>query len=887
MDSKTTQYLRRSFLFFILLVTPLLAMNCFNSDKALPGLYGTGELFGKVVGPDGAGIASVTITTTHQGNVLTTTSSSSGRFSFTLPDVKRGVGYNVNFAKTNFETANHAAVVSLPNLKVDMGNVVIYVTGGSATFAERTIFGQITGNFSHRGLAGVNVYTTDTAGHFVTAVTDANGEFVLRSFYFAEGSSFALTAELAGYIDRTDITAYIGINSLQNRIDNNPIAIYNLFGRITAYVTEDSLGTVLNGVSVKLKNSNNQDLTCTTNGPYNARPLQAGEYCPDMKGLLSPITNIMDDNAGGARIENDFLFVGKRYDITISKTSANCTARVNATTDCFKTVQTYANVTSAAGDNPVSGQKVPLYWDSWIHGLISPAGSGATVKLYDSSNTFLTQTTTDGTGRFVLDNPSIKRAGVYKITVERSGYSSRLIGSGDVPVTVTIAGANNAGTIVLTPLPPPTHCVRGTVRDYWSTMPIPGATVAIFDASNGWRTAITDNLGEFNIGGNFSDTTVDKYKLQIAKPPGYTGETEVAKQVLYFTHSGVAACPGSPFDLDSAAVGACGASGVGPTGGASCSSQLVLYPVGVFAAINGTQTFFTQQIKQTYERFLTDKNGLTISARNGQLLLTSDKTQRAYDYDGIYLHFDDTPKQLPAVPEGKWSNHVPVNALTTKCTPTVTVNCSPRANGVLTESIGNDIRILPWDIKTYVFYHFYAAAAGAYTIQTTGSTDTYITLIAQTGANMGSDDDSGSGSNAKIGPINLLRGWYYIKVSNKGNNVFGFFDVQVDGPVADESNYTAMLTPTRNYATNCKTNNGDLVVSWYSSQTHLLYIAAPGEDNTGGCGANAIIEKHGPVGEIIRGRFDGTLRPIAAGGGYATITATMPTRGFFNILRNE
>lgn len=152
---------------------------------------------------------------------------------------------------------------------------------------------------------------------------------------------------------------------------------------------------------------------------------------------------------------------------------------------------------------------------------------------------------------------------------------------------------------------------------------------------------------------------------------------------------------------------------------------------------------------------------------------------------------------------------------------------------------------------------------------------------------MGSDDDSGSGSNAKIGPINLLRGWYYIKVSNKGNNVFGFFDVQVDGPVADESNYTAMLTPTRNYATNCKTNNGDLVVSWYSSQTHLLYIAAPGEDNTGGCGANAIIEKHGPVGEIIRGRFDGTLRPIAAGGGYATITATMPTRGFFNILRNE
>ncbi|HNA80473.1 MAG TPA: pre-peptidase C-terminal domain-containing protein, partial [Turneriella sp.] len=315
-----------------------------------------------------------------------------------------------------------------------------------------------------------------------------------------------------------------------------------------------------------------------------------------------------------------------------------------------------------------------------------------------------------------------------------------------------------------------------------------------------------------------------------------------------------------------------------------------LYPIGLFANISGAGVLnpglkrFTHQVKQTYEKFLTEKVGLTISGRMGALQLTSTLPQRNWDYDTIYVHFDDTPRILPNPPEGRWSNHVPVNPLATTCTPTVTENCSPKSNGVLTEGIGADTRTVQWDLKTYVYYHFYAAAPGSYTIETTGSTDTHITLIAQTGANLGSDDDSGSGSNARM-TITLSRGWYYVKVRGKNDNVFGFFDVRVTGPVAAEINYGTMLSPTATYGTTCATNNGNMVLSWYDATSHLLYVAAPGEG--GACSANGTIEKHGPVGEIVRGRFDGSLRPIAPSGANATVQSSLPFRGFFNVIRQE
>jgi hypothetical protein len=887
------------------------SLNCFSSEKSLPGLTGEGQIIGKVVGPDGASIPGVKITTSYKGKVLQTTSLGNGAFEFRVDEVERGQGFNMQFVKASFENASAAAVISLPNLQVDVGNVVMYITGGSEV-TSRKITGQILDNFAYRPLIGANVSTVDSAGKVVSVVTDDKGKFELVSNYLAQNSTFAVSVFKSDYIPRTDLIAVV--TAEENPIRNNPVRVYNKFGAIYGYVADDTQIDITNnkrvsldGATVVLTNSNNQQITCTSSGAYNALPLQPGEYCPDLTGITTPMTlNIANptartNNSGGFKVQDDFLFLGNRYAVSISKTNAACTSRNNGATGCYRTNTTYVDI-NLIGDNAISGTVSQLKWDAFIHGTVS-AGSGVLVKLYDSSNTYIAQATTDGASRFMFDSDKILRAGTYKLTFEKTGYYSRLIGlsapADPVSITITVAGANNAGAVTMNTLPPPTHCVSGNVTDYWSTQGVSGATVARFDG--GWRTATTDINGDFTIDGNFGNTAVNQYPVEISKA-GYTGSVLKDKQTFSFTHDGIAlpTCSTNParYNLNAAASSACGAtSGGPPAGGTNCTAQLKLYPIGIFADIAGLKRF-QNQVKQTYEKFLTEKTGLTISGRASDLVLTSG-AQKLNDADTMYIHFDDTPRVLPSVREGKWSNHVPINPLSTVCNvgPNNTP-CSPVANGVLAESIGADVRIVPWEIKTYIYYHFYVAqpssSGNTYTIETTGSTDTVVTVYAQTGALIGSDDDSGSGSNGRV-VASLARGWYYAKITGKNDNVFGFFDVKVTGPVQAESNYAAMFSPavesyqtingTATYQTNCSPNNGNLVVSWYDSSGHKLYVAAPGEN--GGCSATATIEKHGPVGEIIRGRFSGTLRPIAAGGLNATISGILPSKGFFNILRQE
>lgn len=895
-------------------------LNCFTSEKSLPDVKGNGQISGKVVGPDGAAIPGVQITTTFQGKTLQTTSAANGTFTITVSDVERGQGFNIQFVKTNFENANQAAVISLPNLKVDIGNVTLYISGGSEV-TSRKITGQVLDNFSYRPLVAANVFTVDSAGQAVVALTDDKGKFELTSNYFAMGSSFAVSAFKTNFIPRTDLVATI--TAEENTIRNSPIRLYQKFGSVYAYVTEDTFtpATALNNVTVALKNSNNQVLQCVTGvgkspgGPYDPVPLAVGAYCPDLSGITSPISGTVGDNNGGIKMQNDFLLLGTRYDVTFTRTSTNCTNRnpLN-TTGCYRTKTSFVDV-NYTGDNPISGGQVAMLWDSWIYGSVN-AGSGVTVKLYDWNNTYITETVTDGSGNFLLDHSKILRSQAgqpYKLTFEKGGYYSRLIGIGppNDPVTIMVAaaGGNNAGAVTMTALPPPSHCISGTIKDYWSTNIIQGATVVVCqlvtpndsnpdaNCSATWS-GTTNTLGQFNIPGNFTVPTVNAYMLKISKT-NYTGEQLVSKHSFKFTHDTILQPGCAPYNLDTQP--ACSATGVGPSGGTNCVPNEVLYPIGIYAKINGTDRYFRNQIKQTYEKFLTEKNGLTISGRTGDLQLTSNTPQKTYDYPTIYLHFDDTPKVLPNVPEGKWSNHVPVNPMTPTCGPTQFSPCSPRANGALAEGIGDDTRTQLWDMKNYIYYHFYAAAPGTYTIETTGSTDTYMTVHSQVGALLGTDDDSGTGSNARIVLPSITRGWYYIKIRGKNNNVFGFFDVSVTGPVAAESNYEDMMKNIvgnpKIYSTNCAPNSGNLVVSYYETSDtlnsgsansgRLLYIAAPGEN--GGCSVTAEIEKHGPIGDIIRGRFGGTLRPVTGSSTFTntTVTDSGQFRGFFNIIRSE
>jgi hypothetical protein len=153
-----------------------------------------------------------------------------------------------------------------------------------------------------------------------------------------------------------------------------------------------------------LTNSNNQQLTCNSGGPYDANssapyePLEAGKYCPDMDDDYG--TNQNGANGGGFKIKDQFLLVGTRYPVTLSKTSAACAARTAGTTNCYRTKTTYADVL-LTGNNGIAGASTALLWDSWIHGTVS-AGADVLVKLYNSSNTFVAETTTNGSGQFLV-----------------------------------------------------------------------------------------------------------------------------------------------------------------------------------------------------------------------------------------------------------------------------------------------------------------------------------------------------------------------------------------------------------------------------------------------------------------------------------------------------
>jgi hypothetical protein len=206
-----------------ILVIALFTLNCFSSEKSLPGVTGSGQIVGKVVGPDGTGIASVQISTSHKGQVLQTTSANNGTFTINLNEVERGTGFTLQLSKTNFDNASHAAVISLPNLKVDTGNIVMYISGGNEV-TLRKITGQVYDNFSYKPLMNANVTTTDSAGQVLVVNTDESGRFAIESYYLALNSSFAIGVYKSDYITRTDLVAVI--TAEENPIRNNPVRLY-------------------------------------------------------------------------------------------------------------------------------------------------------------------------------------------------------------------------------------------------------------------------------------------------------------------------------------------------------------------------------------------------------------------------------------------------------------------------------------------------------------------------------------------------------------------------------------------------------------------------------------------------------------------------------------
>jgi methionine-rich copper-binding protein CopC/protocatechuate 3,4-dioxygenase beta subunit len=172
------------------------------------------------------------------------------------------------------------------------------------------------------------------------------------------------------------------------------------------------------------------------------------------------------------------------------------------------TVSTTYNITVTAADdlvgNPLAAGAVPNPWEWTTASVAGTTGTldgdvadedgdpleGATVKLFDSSNTQVNSTTTDSNGDFSF---TVDAGTGYYVEVTLTGYQD---GSAD-NLDVTVGGTTNAGTITLEA----DATIDGTIVDA-NGDPIKDATVELLD-SNGdvVKTKTTGSNGKYSFTG--------------------------------------------------------------------------------------------------------------------------------------------------------------------------------------------------------------------------------------------------------------------------------------------------------------------------------------------------------------------------------------------------
>jgi fibronectin type 3 domain-containing protein len=105
----------------------------------------------------------------------------------------------------------------------------------------------------------------------------------------------------------------------------------------------------------------------------------------------------------------------------------------------------------------------------------------------------------------------------------------------------------------------------------------------------------------------------------------------------------------------------------------------------------------------------------------------------------------------------------------------------------------------------YHWYRFQTGTSGTYTIQTYGSTDTYMDLYQSNQTTLiTSDDDGGSGTNARISRTLSAGTWYYVKVRGYSSSTTGSYSIDVKG--------TVTLNPPRNLTASA--GDSEVILSW-------------------------------------------------------------------------
>ncbi|MCS6983651.1 MAG: hypothetical protein NZM25_00800 [Leptospiraceae bacterium] len=877
---------------FLVVLMAGLMWQCFSNRRPIPGEInsdrGTGYITGRVVTVERTPLEGVTVHAIHMGTTYTTTTDSLGRYQIIVDKAARKDGVQLNYHKHEFARRSRAKVFELANLRIDVEDVVLPIRGRSEKGELVIVQGFLLDDFSYEGLEGANLVLFDSLNQAVVGQSDRNGKFVLKSPYLALESSYLISAYKEHYTSRHDIL--VEITSLENEVVNSPVRLYRKFGSVTGCILDGNTGTNCNpadpqfgglgGVTVTVIDSNYDTITKTTGA--------------DGRFTITPADTV-------------FLHTGREYELTLAKTDYfSQTVRVRITSTGMNSiygdpvrlmpnVRIVGDVTEETGCTPPG---VPQVGDEQpVDGVFVELSTNA-------SFTNIIATTTTGTnclgmaqaGRFCFVNNKISKGTTYHLRLTKPLYVSQVF-----TITPMVNGDNmvSPNPRELCTLPAPNYFLTGKVYDYFSHQELNGVVVTL---KRGMTVTTDFTSNKAQIGG-FLDSQIpygpgtfrvaipsipaaptngDTFTLEISRPPDYTGRDDIDKHTFVVTYNSahVYSHGGNHYMNADITYGGC-------TVPANYERDLCqMHPLGIHFHAGGLRQYM-RDVRQTYEPFLTGKIGLTLMARERSLisgLFQSNMAIKKQDSSAFYIHLDDN-----------WNNYPAVLPADSKIAHTVSINgYSPM--GYIMNGIANDTRAIPYNVKPFTMWQFLVTTPGSFTIETTGSTDTFMTLYNYNRVELASDDNSGGGGNARI-VRNLLKGWYFVAVRGSTPNVFGFYNIQVTGP--EQTGPVIPGVPMTSYLN----QNQGVVLSFYNREAFsgggggpgyngaannnnrpAIYVAEKGE---AGSEAFLRILKYEKPGGFIRGQFYGKLRLIQGGAPQYIIVSSAHDPGYFNVIRTE
>ncbi|HNO22315.1 MAG TPA: carboxypeptidase regulatory-like domain-containing protein, partial [Leptospiraceae bacterium] len=547
----------------------------------------------KVTGTPAVPLSEVEVLADITGKTFKIKSSSDGTFSLAVSGAVRGSGTTAFFRKDSFAESARAITFDIPNLRVDLGDVEVLTQdeanslplGTSDSGTGPIVKGQIIDDFTSNPLDQASINISIASGTTLPAVTDSTGSFTIQNSKLKAGSSYNITVSKQNYLESSNVT--VNVTGDTNTINGNPIRLYRAYGNITGTVIDDS-GAPLAGVSVS---------------------------AVDSKGATASGAT---DSSGNFTLTSNAFLLGSDYTLSITKSG-------------------YSSLTSTVpisitGNNTLTPNPFVLTISGTISGTVGTASCGNVTLSFTDSNGNPVSTTVTGGSTYTLNNTltagqnGIKKGQSYSITAVSSGSpgcetavvntSAVTEGTNSLNISLTARVACGGGNT----------CIAGKVVDASDTASaLQGITVSTTDSVGTTRTATTSAAGTFSLAGTFNNGAT--FSLSVSAS-GYTGAASTAGQTIPvqvtvaagLTHNIVHNGDSTLFNL--------------------ATSDIKLYPIGISATIGGSKKKFYQGVKQTYEKFLTEKWGFTVSGRDVTDLNTA---------SSFYIHTDDV-SQPPSSP---------------------------------------------------------------------------------------------------------------------------------------------------------------------------------------------------------------------------------------------